>query len=100
MRVTLLGIVMLVKPVARNAYSPIVVRALGNVILVRLLQSLNVCPLMLVTLLGIVTLSRLVHLANAPSLMLVTLLGIVMLVKPAASNAYSPIVVRAFLWRT
>ena len=63
--------VILLQP--EKAYSPMVVTLLGIVILVRPLQPLNALSPMLVTLLGIVMLVSPVQLANAPFSMLVTL---------------------------
>ena len=53
----------------------------GIVMLVRLLQSENADPSILVTELGMVTFVRLLHPENAKKPILVTLLGMLMLVK-------------------
>ena len=95
MDVTLLGMVMEVKPVQpENAEPPMDVTLLGMVKVVKPIQLLNAELPMDVTLLGMVMEVKPVQPENAELLMDVTLLGMVIDVKPVQSwNAALPIVV-------
>ena len=70
--VTLLGIDILVSPVLSNAELPIVVKLVGNVIVVNAVHPLNAEFPMLVTLPLNVTLDKLIQLLNVLSLIVVT----------------------------
>jgi len=93
MLVTLLGMVMEVRPLPWNADCPMLVTLLGMVMEVRPLPWNADCP-MLVTLLGMVMEVRPEQPKNALIPMLVTLLGMVMEVRPEQpANAKPPMLV-------